>query len=342
MSATPPAPLLSVRDLHKTFASKAGRVTALHGVGFDLAAGSTLALVGESGSGKTTTARVVLRLASPDRGSVSFRRGRLARSSGPRAEPAAPGRRRRLSGSGDLARSPADHRRDRRRAARDPWNRGPGPAAGAGGRPRRLGRATRLGPRAAPARAFGRAKAAGRDRTRPRDGATARGARRARFGARRLRPVADPQPPPGSPEGRSFAAGLPLHRSRSFGRPVDRRSHGRDVHGAHRRRGPDATPVLLAPPSLHGPSARVPAPGNTRTAAFAPDRSHGDAVASRSAPRLPLSSTLRLCSAGLRAGDAGPRFRRGGRCENLRLPCASRGLLKRRWRETFPSRARTV
>jgi oligopeptide/dipeptide ABC transporter ATP-binding protein len=47
-------------------------VTALHGVGFDLAAGSTLALVGESGSGKTTTARIVLRLAAADRGSVFF------------------------------------------------------------------------------------------------------------------------------------------------------------------------------------------------------------------------------------------------------------------------------
>jgi oligopeptide/dipeptide ABC transporter ATP-binding protein len=72
MTAGAPAPLLSVRDLHKTFPSKSGRVTALHGVAFDLAAGSTLALVGESGSGKTTTARLVLRLAAPDRGSVLF------------------------------------------------------------------------------------------------------------------------------------------------------------------------------------------------------------------------------------------------------------------------------
>jgi oligopeptide/dipeptide ABC transporter ATP-binding protein len=72
MNASAPAPLLSVRDLHKTFASRSGRVTALHGVAFDLAAGSTLALVGESGSGKTTTARLILRLAAPDRGSVVF------------------------------------------------------------------------------------------------------------------------------------------------------------------------------------------------------------------------------------------------------------------------------
>ncbi|MDL2718571.1 MAG: ABC transporter ATP-binding protein, partial [Acidobacteriota bacterium] len=64
--------LLSVRDLHKTFALGNRRVAILNGVGFDLAAGSTLALVGESGSGKTTTARLILRLAAADRGSVEF------------------------------------------------------------------------------------------------------------------------------------------------------------------------------------------------------------------------------------------------------------------------------
>jgi peptide/nickel transport system ATP-binding protein len=72
MGVSMEAPLLSVRDLHKTFASRHGRVTVLNGVAFDLAAGSTLALVGESGSGKTTTARLILRLAAADRGSVQF------------------------------------------------------------------------------------------------------------------------------------------------------------------------------------------------------------------------------------------------------------------------------
>jgi oligopeptide/dipeptide ABC transporter ATP-binding protein len=72
MSARVVEPLLSVRDLHKSFPIRHGRMNVLNGVAFDLAAGTTLALVGESGSGKTTTARLVLRLLTADRGSVHF------------------------------------------------------------------------------------------------------------------------------------------------------------------------------------------------------------------------------------------------------------------------------
>ena len=72
MSALVEGPLLSVRDLHKTFALRHGRLPVVNGVAFDLDAGATLALVGESGSGKTTTARLVLRLLAADRGSVQF------------------------------------------------------------------------------------------------------------------------------------------------------------------------------------------------------------------------------------------------------------------------------
>ena len=71
-------PLLSVRDLHKTFVRQGGllaapvRVAAVNGVAFDVPAARTLALVGESGSGKSTTARLVLRLLAADRGAVLF------------------------------------------------------------------------------------------------------------------------------------------------------------------------------------------------------------------------------------------------------------------------------
>ncbi len=71
-------PLLSVRDLHKTFVRRGGvftppaRIAAVNGVAFDLPAAKTLALVGESGSGKSTTARLVLRLLAADRGTVLF------------------------------------------------------------------------------------------------------------------------------------------------------------------------------------------------------------------------------------------------------------------------------
>ena len=55
-------PLLSVRNLHVTFAVPGGAVEAVKGVSFDLDKGGTLALVGESGSGKSVTALSVLQL----------------------------------------------------------------------------------------------------------------------------------------------------------------------------------------------------------------------------------------------------------------------------------------
>ena len=55
-------PLLSVRDLHVTYASAAGGVPAVRGVTFDLAQGETLGIAGESGCGKSTMAGAILRL----------------------------------------------------------------------------------------------------------------------------------------------------------------------------------------------------------------------------------------------------------------------------------------
>ena len=68
--------LLELRDLHVSFATRAGDVPAVRGLDLELARGETLALVGESGSGKTVTALAVMGLVDPPgrvvRGSVRF------------------------------------------------------------------------------------------------------------------------------------------------------------------------------------------------------------------------------------------------------------------------------
>jgi ABC-type glutathione transport system ATPase component len=78
--------LFEVRGVSKRFRlprttliHRAGRVTAVDDVSFELGEGETLGVVGESGSGKTTLMRLMLRLEKPDEGQIVYRGGSLRR-----------------------------------------------------------------------------------------------------------------------------------------------------------------------------------------------------------------------------------------------------------------------
>jgi len=59
------APLLSVRGLTVEIPSRRGTVTALDGIGFDVAQGEILGVVGESGAGKSLTGQAIIGLLEP-------------------------------------------------------------------------------------------------------------------------------------------------------------------------------------------------------------------------------------------------------------------------------------
>mgnify|MGYP003590653765 FL=1 len=73
------APLLQVTDLVREYTlprehlfRPPGKVHALNGVNFSIAAGRSLGIVGESGSGKSTLARLVMALDAPTSGTVDL------------------------------------------------------------------------------------------------------------------------------------------------------------------------------------------------------------------------------------------------------------------------------
>ena len=77
------APLLSIRNLRKTYTTKSGgwiagkgeRIVAVDDVSFDIRRGECLGLVGESGCGKTSLSKLIMRAIKPDRGTITFNDG---------------------------------------------------------------------------------------------------------------------------------------------------------------------------------------------------------------------------------------------------------------------------
>lgn len=65
---TSTSPVMELRNVAKRFGERSHE--GLKGINISLAHGETLAVAGSSGSGKTTLARLVMRLTSPDEGSV--------------------------------------------------------------------------------------------------------------------------------------------------------------------------------------------------------------------------------------------------------------------------------
>jgi len=72
-------PVLSLRDVAKSYPTAQGPVSVLAGVSLDLAPGESLALTGESGSGKSTLLHLAAGLDDADRGTIRVAGAELGR-----------------------------------------------------------------------------------------------------------------------------------------------------------------------------------------------------------------------------------------------------------------------
>lgn len=68
MNHPPPAAVLELRGVHRTF----GRQAVLRDVTFSVQPGETLVLIGESGCGKSVTTKLLAGLMQPDRGAIAW------------------------------------------------------------------------------------------------------------------------------------------------------------------------------------------------------------------------------------------------------------------------------
>jgi peptide/nickel transport system ATP-binding protein len=73
-------PVLSVRDVHRSYATKDREklfgkqvVQAVRGISFDVYKGDNIGIVGESGCGKSTLSRLLSRLEAPEKGQILFK-----------------------------------------------------------------------------------------------------------------------------------------------------------------------------------------------------------------------------------------------------------------------------
>ncbi|MGN7965228.1 ABC transporter ATP-binding protein [Microbacterium sp. 22179] len=77
-----PAPLLQIRDVHKSYGRGPTRFDALKGVSFDVGEGESIAIVGKSGSGKSTLMHLLALLDAPDTGAIALEGVQTARLRG--------------------------------------------------------------------------------------------------------------------------------------------------------------------------------------------------------------------------------------------------------------------